>query len=344
MTTTRSAGRARNGPSIDDVARLAGFSAQTVSRVAHNSARVRPATRERVLAAMQELGYAPNEAARALRSGAFRSIGLIARDFARTGEALTTQSIVEAAEEEDYSVTLLAVRPGEAEGWQRAVHRLSRQAVDGLIIICAEETTPEAFRLPDGLPVSVSDSRFIGHYPDVGVDEAGGARDAVEHLLGLGHRTVHHIAGPPGSVPASTRLHAWRATLLSHGLTPPPAPQGDWTAASGYHAGRGLLEDESVTAVFAANDEMAMGLLGAAREAGRQVPDDLSVVGFDAISLSAYSMPPLTTVHQDFHRSGQELVSLVLRQLREPGSVPLDTRVSLPATLLIRGTTGPPPR
>ncbi|WP_154792785.1 LacI family DNA-binding transcriptional regulator [Occultella kanbiaonis] len=343
MVSNRGSRPRSRGPSIEDVAGLAGVSAQTVSRVANEADNVRPATRERVLQAMDRLGYTPNRAARALRNGAFGSIGLIARTFARTGEALTTQSVVEAAEAEGYSVTLLAVREPEANGWRHAVQRLSHQAVDGLIIIRAEETTPESFLLPTGMPVSVSDSRFIGYYPDVGADQVQGTRDAVEHLLGLGHRTVHHLAGPADSEPAMTRNASWHRTLEGAGISPPAVWRGDWTAQSGYEAGREIVADASVTAVYVANDDMALGLLSAAHEAGRQIPEALSVVGFDDIDLSRFAHPPLTTVRQDFDRAGRELVRLVLQQVTEPGSIRYDERVLLPTTLVVRASTAPPP-
>jgi len=323
---------------------MAGVSAQTVSRVANGSESVRPATRERVQAAMDRLGYTPNRAARALRSGRFGSIGLIAESFERTGEALITQSVVDAAQEHGYAVTLLAVREPEEALWRSAVHRLSHQAIDGLIIIRAQEAAPESFVLPPGLPVSVSDSRFIGYYPDVGADQVQGSRDAVEHLLGLGHRTVHHLAGPARSEPATTRTASWHRTLEDAGIAPPPLWRGDWSALSGYELGREILADHSVTAIYVANDDMAIGVMRAAYEAGRRVPDELSIVGFDGIELSEFTSPPLTTVQQDFHRAGTELVRLLLAQLADPGSVGYDERVLLPTTLLVRGTTAPPPR
>lgn len=332
------------GASIDDVAGVAGVSAQTVSRVANGADNVRPATRERVLEAMDRLGYTPNRAARALRSGQFGAIGLLAESFERTGEALITQSVVDAAHEQGYAVTLLTVREPAEESWRSAVHRLSHQAIDGLIIIRAQEAAPESFVLPPGMPVSVSDSRFIGYYPDVGADQIQGSRDAVEHLLGLGHATVHHLAGPTRSEPATTRTASWHRALEEAGISPPPLWRGDWTARSGYELGREIVADRSVTAVFAANDDMAFGLLRAAHEAGRRVPEELSIVGFDGVALSEFSSPPLTTVQQDFHRAGVELVRLVLAQLAEPGSIGYDQRVLLPTTLLVRGTTAPPPR
>ncbi|MFZ0531187.1 MAG: LacI family DNA-binding transcriptional regulator [Propionicimonas sp.] len=342
MPTTTGRGRKKTGPSIEDVARLAGVSAQTVSRVSTGAAPVRPETRERVLLAMSQLGYSPNHAARALRNGSFGTIGLIAHRFERTGEALTTEAVVEAAEAEGYSVTLLAVRSAEANNWETAAHRLSSQAVDGLVIIRAEQATPESLTLPAGMAIAVSDSRLVGHYPAVVADQVQGSIDATRHLLELGHRSVHHIAGPTDSEPAAVRAVTWQRCLEEAGIRPPKPWRGDWTARSGYLAGQQIALDRSITAVYCANDETALGLLRALHEGGRRVPEDVSVVGFDGIALSEFSFPPLTTVKQDFHRVGHELVRLVLEQLRPRASV-LGGRVIIPTELLVRGTTAPPP-
>jgi DNA-binding LacI/PurR family transcriptional regulator len=331
----------RRGPSIQDVARLAGVSAQTVSRVARGTDDVRADTRARVRTAMDQLGYAPNHAARALRNGRFGTIGLLAHRFERTGEALTTEGVVEAAQAEDFAVTLVDVRHADAEDWEDAAHGLTHRAIDALIVIRAETATPEHLALPAGMPVVVSDSRFVGHYPAVVADQVHGSLAATSHLLGLGHRTVHHLAGPVDSEPANVRLASWRRCLEDAGIRPPQVRRGDWTAASGYAVGRELASDDAVTAVYCANDEMAMGLMRALHEAGRRVPDDVSVVGFDGIALAEFAYPPLTTVRQDFHAIGHELVRLVLAQL-QGGTRPRSERVVLPTELVVRGTTAPP--
>lgn len=344
MAAMTGRGRRKIGPSIEDVAKLAGVSAQTVSRVSTGAEVVRPATRERVLRAMQQLGYTPNSAARALRNGSYGTIGLVAHRFGRTGEALTTEAVVRAAEAEDYSVTLLTVRDPLADGWEPAAHRLPHQAIDGVIIIRAEGATAESLTLPRGMPVAVADSRFSAHYPSVVADQVQGSRDAIAHLLGLGHRTVHHLGGPEGSGPARARAASWQRSLEEAGIRPPRLVRGDWTAESGYLGGRELAGDPSVTAVFCANDSMAFGLMRALHEAGRRVPDDVSVVGFDAIELSGFSTPPLTTVRQDFGQIGVELVRLVVGQVRH-GAQSVHDRVLVPTELVVRSTTtAPPPR
>lgn len=330
----------RSGPSIGDVARLAGVSSQTVSRVANDSEKVRPDTRDRVLAAMNQLGYTPNHAARALRRGAFHSLGLMGHRFERTGEALTISAVIAAARAEDYAVTIVTVKDDEGD-WESAASRLSSQAIDGLVILRAEQT-PEQLFLPRSLPVAVSDSRLVGRYPAVGSDHAGGSVAATAHLLELGHRKVHHIAGPSDSDPALARAAAWRATLENAGIRPPEALIGDWSAESGYELGRRLTAEPDVTAVYCSNDEMAIGAIRAFHEAGLKVPEDISVVGFDDLALSSHLPVPLTTVRQDFHAIGEQAVHLVLEQIqsRTPGAP--NRRVTIPTSLIVRATTAVP--
>nr|ARP51731.1 LacI family transcriptional regulator [Streptomyces marincola] len=175
----------------------------------------------------------------------------------------------------------------------------------------------------------------------VDTDQAGGARDAVRHLLGLGHRTVWHLAGPPESFAAERRAAAWRATLRAAGRAVPPAVRGDWSAESGYLAGLRLAEEPGCTAVFAANDQMALGLLRALHERGRAVPGEVSVVGFDDIPESGSFIPPLTTVHQDFAEVGRRLVEGVLHQVR--ADAPRRGTALVPTRLVTRASTAPPP-
>lgn len=336
-------GHPKSGPSIGDVARLAGVSAQTVSRVSTGADPVRPETKERVLEAMRELGYSPNHAARALRRGNFRSIGLIAHQVIRTGESKTIEAVIEAARREGYSVSLVDVETPSSSDVSDAVQQLNHQAIDGLIIIRAETATPTALALPPTLPVAVSDSRFVGHHPAVGADQVGGSTAAVRHLLDLGHTTVHHLAGPDDSGPAELRATAWRQALLDAGREVPAIVRGAWTADSGYELGQALAQRKDVTAVFAANDEMACGLIHALHEAGREVPSDVSVVGFDDIDLAEHFWPPLTTVRQEFQQIGHDLVDLILRQLRERTQL-TDFHGTVPAPLVIRRSTAPPRR
>lgn len=336
-------GRRRTGPSIGDVARLAGVSPQTVSRVSTSALNVRPETRQRVLDAMEQLGYSPNNAARALRYGSFRTIGLVAHRLSRTGEARTMEAVVEAARRERYTVTLVDVETPSSADVDAAVQRLTHQSIDGLVIIRAETATPTTLALPPRVPVVVSDSRFVGPPPAVGADQTSGTIAAVDHLLGLGHRTVHHLAGPLDSNPAQMRAAAWADALRAAGRDVPPPLHGDWSARSGYVNGLAVAADADVTAVLCANDEMAAGLVRALYEQGRRVPEDVSVVGFDDIPLAEYLWPPLTSVRQDFAQIGERLIELLLRQV-EGGESLDDQHVLVPTTLIERSSTAAPRR
>lgn len=327
------------GPSIQDVARVAGVSAQTVSRVSTGSPAVRETTRARVLQAMEQLGYSPNDAARALRSGSFGTIGILSHRFERTGEAMITAAVQEAAIAQEMSVTLLRVRESEAPQWNTAAHRISHQSIDGLIIIRTEMTSPESLALPAGLRVAASDSVFHGHYPSVLSNPTQGSIDATELLLNMGHSTVYHLAGPADSPAALAREGAWRSTLERAGIRPPRVWRGDWSPISGYEVGREIARDPAVTAVFSANDEMAFGLLRALYEAGRTVPDDISVIGFDDIALASVAHVPLTTVKQDFRTMGTELVRIVLTPPHEQDEV---ERKVIPTPLVMRASAAPP--
>ncbi|WP_042418284.1 LacI family DNA-binding transcriptional regulator [Streptacidiphilus anmyonensis] len=321
-----------------DVARVAGVSAQTVSRVSNGSPDVVEETRARVLAAMKELGYRPNSAARALKHGEFRTLGVILFNLSSTGNVRTLEAIAESAALEGYAITLLPAVPTQT-GVNGAFTRLGELAVDGVIVIMEVHLLDSAtLSLPPHVQVVVVDSDAGDRYAVVDTDQRGGARAAVEHLLELGHRTVWHLAGPPDSFAAQRRTDAWLAVLREAGRTVPPLLFGDWSAESGYMAGR--LVPEDCTAVFAANDQMALGLLRALHERGRRVPEDVSVVGFDDISEAASFIPPLTTVHQDFGEVGRRCVEGVLRQIRHQSAE--HGTALVPTTLVRRASTAPP--
>ena len=329
-------------PSIDDVARLAGVSSQTVSRVSRGAPNVSAPTRARVLGAMGRLGYSPNRAAQALRSGAFNAIGVLTQQIQRTGEAYTTSGVLEAAAKAGYSVVMAQVEHSDGDEMRQAVRRLARQAIDGLVIVQAGAAAVEGLALPAGLPVASSDSTLVTRCPSASADQVQGVRAAMTHLLGLRHRTVHHITGPSDSRSALIRSATWARCLEEAGIAAPAPTPGGWEAADGYAAGRALAADPEVTAVLCANDELALGLIRALHEAGRRVPEDVSVVGFDGLPLGEYAFPPLTTVRQDFHRAGTEMVRLVLEQVR---GGPLDeSHVIIPTRLVVRASTAAPRR
>ncbi len=327
---------------MSDVARLARVSTQTVSRVSMGADNVRPATREKVLRAMDQLGYSPNRAAQALRRGTFNTIGVLTQQIHRTGEALTTAGVLEAATAARYTVSLVQVEHPESEDMREAVHRLSHQTIDGLVVVQAGRAGLRHLALPPSLPVAVSDSALVDYYPSASADQAGGVRDAVGHLLSLGHRTVHHVTGPEGSQSALIRKATWATCLREAGAPVPEPVPGDWQAAAGYEAGLRLAADPDVTAVFCGNDELALSLIRAMHEQGRRVPQDVSVVGFDGLDLGEFSFPQLTTVRQDFTRHGREMVGLVLEQVAS-GLMDGSRSIIVPTELVLRGSTAPPP-
>lgn len=330
----------RRGPSMADVARAAGVSGQTVSRVANGRENVDEATRQRVLAAMREVGYRPNSAARALRNGRFRSLGVIMSTLATLGNSRTLDAIASAAVAEGYTITLMPVGHPTQRAVAGAFGRLDEQAVDGVVVLIEEhELNWSEIELPGGVPVVVVDSNPRADYPIVDTDQMLGAAQATEHLLGLGHRTVWHIAGPPYSFAAERRERSWRETLERHDRDVPPVVVGDWSANSGYTAGQLLVRDPAVTAVFAANDQMALGLLRALHEAGRAVPQEVSVVGFDDMEEASCFWPPLTTVAQSFAEVGRRAVRALLDEISTGHA---DAPALVPTTLVVRGSTAPP--
>ncbi len=323
-----------------DVARLADVSLQTVSRVSRGRTNVEASTRDRVLAAMREIGYRPNRAARALKSGRFRNIAVIASVMSSYGSIQWVSAIALEAARAGYSVTLVALESTEPQAVARSFDALAEHAVDGVALLLEHHMLEEAgVSLPPGLPAVVLDSGVASPYPVIDNDQAMGARLATQHLLDLGHRTVRHLAGPEDSRAAEIRETAWRETLEAAGAPVPPTDRGDWSPESGYSAGLRLAADPDVTAVLAANDQMALGILRAMREAGRDVPGDISVMGFDDVPESANYQPPLTTVHQSFDRIGAACVSALVAEI-ERGERTSPSLV--PVELVIRSSTGPP--
>jgi DNA-binding LacI/PurR family transcriptional regulator len=293
------------------VAARAGVSGQTVSRVANGSPKVDPDTRRRVEQAMADLGYRPNRAARALRTGRTHTLGLVAQTLATVGNSRMLQAVAESAASRGYALTVVTL--GAGGDIDEAFDRLRDQGVDGAIVL-NEATALARDAAAAGLRLVVVDSPPDERFTVIGTDHAVGARTATEHLLAAGHRTVHHLAGPVGSFAASERERGWREALVAAGAVTPEVVRGDWGSASGHREAERMLAAGGVTAIFAANDQMALGALRAIAESGLRVPGDLAVVGFDDIADAAEFQPPLTTVRQDFDALGELAVhSLVSR-------------------------------
>jgi DNA-binding LacI/PurR family transcriptional regulator len=319
-----------------DVAKLAGVSLQTVSRVINDSPHVRDITRERVQDAMRKLEYRPNPVARALVTGRSRTLGVVSFDTTLFGPASTLFGIERAAHDADYFVSIVSLRSLDRASVMSAVERLRAQGVDGILVIAPQESATQAIlHLPQDVPVVAAEAGPDESVPLVAVDQVEGARLATRHLLELGHRTVWHISGPSDWLEAQDRVDGWRSTLEAAGASAPPVLVGDWSARSGHELGRELGDD--VTAVFVANDQMALGVLRSLHEAGRRIPADISVVGFDDIPEAEYFTPPLTTVRQNFNEMGRRSLLLLLEQIESGTRAP--ARETVPPELIVRAST-----
>ncbi|CAB4743007.1 unannotated protein [freshwater metagenome] len=335
---------ARSGRSatLADVARLAGVSAMTVSRVLNDRGNVSDSTRIRVRRAIDQVRYRPNAMARSLVLGRSQTIGVVTFDTAQYGPGSAVLGIERAARERGYGVTITVMERPDHDALRSAVLSLNDRMVDGMVVIAPFTAMAGALRdLGRGTPVVAAEAGHQGEVPIVGIDQGLGARLATRHLLEFGHRTVHHIAGPADWIESRLRSNGWRAELSEHGVTAPPVLDGDWTAKSGYDAGLRLADDGSVTAVFVANDQMALGLLHALHERGVRVPQDVSVVGFDDTPESAFFLPSLTTVRQDFATLGEVAVELLDRLVTDAAYVAED-RLLIDPTLVVRKSAGPP--
>lgn len=320
-----------------DVARLAQVSYQTVSRVLHDSPNVHRDTRERVLTAIRQLDYRPNLMAQALVTGHSRALGVVSFDTTLYGPASTLLGIEQAAHGTGYAVNIASLQSLNRPSMLGAIHRLQGQGVEGIIVIAPQKSAVNALlHVSHRVPLVAVEAGPDDSVPVVAVDQFAGAAAATRHLLDLGHRTVWHIAGPPDFLEAELRIAGWKNTLVHAGIKPPPFARGDWSPRSGYEIGLRLAQNPDITAVFVANDQMALGLLRSLHEAGRDIPGDISVVGFDDIPESAYFTPPLTTVRQDFAEAGRRCLRLLVGLIEnsEPGA-----NVMVAPELVVRSST-----
>jgi DNA-binding LacI/PurR family transcriptional regulator len=319
------------------VAERAGVSHQTVSRVLNDASLVKEETRLRVLAAIEELGYRRNYAARILATNRSHRIGMVTAHLGLHGPSMIALGVQEAGYAAGYDVSLIGVPEFSAELLDHAVDRLSDQAVEAIVVAVAHREAAELTRsLQLPVPIVTVQGVAAGTPLSASIDQEAGAVLAVGHLLDLGHRHVAHLAGPTDWVEAEQRRAGWRRAHEERGLLPGPELTGDWSPASGHRAGLLIAEDPDVTAVFAGNDSMALGLLNALHERGRRVPEDVSVVGFDDLPEAAYFWPPLTTVAQDFAELGRRALAVALAAVRGEDDA---VRDPIAPTLTVRRST-----
>lgn len=339
--------RTARPPGMLDVARLAGVSTQTVSRTLRGHAYVKEETRRKVMNAVASLGYRMNPAAQALSSGRTRTIGVVTMATGAYAGAVTQMGIERAAESLGYHVVGAQTATVDPDAVSEALRRLERHGVEGLVLalpLGASDGKIDA--LIDGVPTVTIGGSTTASGHSLAVDQQRVARLATEHLLDLGHQTVHLVAGPDDWIDAANRTTGWQHTLTEAGRPSPEPLHGDWSPESGYQAGLQLGADPGVTAVFVATDDMAFGLIRALHELGRRVPDDVSVVGVDDIDLAAYCSPALTTIAQPFTALAAAAVQRVVALIGGDGaSAPVagDPARSLQPELVIRASTAPPP-
>lgn len=323
-----------------DVARLAGVSTQTVSRVMAGHPNVRPETALRVREAVERLGYRVHAAAASLASGRTRVLGVIILSTARYSSGAISVGIEEVAANEGYAVTTATVpQHAPVEAFAEAFDRLERQGAEGIVMAWPIQfEDPGMIARTNRIPTSTAEVP-ASEIDDDRVDQSAIARLATEHLLSLGHRTVWHVSGDEYWMEARERRETWEQVLREHDVAPPPVIPGDWTPESGYRAGRTLAAIPDVTAVFVASDEMAFGVLRALHEAGRMVPDDISVASVDDIALAAYAAPALTTVRQPFEQVGRIAAMRVIDRIEGRPPTPMD---AVGPELIVRASTAAP--
>ncbi len=330
---------------IEKIAKQAGVSRSTVSRVLNNHPNVSPTARERVLAVTQKVQFQPNLAARGLAAGHTRVLGLVipmpvAAVFSDPYHPIVIQGVASACNTHDYSVMLWLAEP---EYERRTISKILHNGlIDGLILASMLVNDP----LLESLSASDLPFILIGRHLSnervnyVDVDNINSAREIVSYLIRLGRRCIATITGPKNMIAGADRLDGYLAALRERGITPQPdlIVAGDFTEAGGYNAMQQLLPHKP-DAVFAASDMMALGALRVIREAGLRVPEDIALIGFDDIPFAAHADPPLTTVRQPIHRTGVIAAETLIDLIAHPDSHP--RRIILPTELVIRASTSP---
>lgn len=326
------------GPRMVDVARLAGVSQQTVSRVVNEAHNVSPEIRDRVNLAIGQLNYRRNSAAAALASRRTMNLGVVSFALSVHGPSLALFGISEQARLNGYTTRLITLGDLSHASFRSALNELTSSEVDGVVVLAPLYAAAEVLR---GLETDVPIVTFAqGAEPSptsVSIDEVLGARVAVRHLLELGHKTVWHVQGPAGWMASDARQRGWAMELSAQGrVLPEPVVAPDWSARSGYEAALRLVDKPDVTAIFAGSDAFALGAIKAFDEHGFDIPADVSIVGFDDLAEAEFFKPSLTTVFLDFEEIGRLAVQRILAMMRgeEKDVIPL-----IPPRLIVRDST-----
>jgi DNA-binding LacI/PurR family transcriptional regulator len=328
-------------PNIYDVARLAAVSHQTVSRVINNYKGMKPETRERVEQAMETLGYRPNLAARALVTSKSNIVGILASGTDFTGPATTVHKMEKAARRGGYFAVTASIDPESPASVLEGIDYLQKLGIEGLVVVTPQTTAVDIARDKlRSIPVITIDSMYRMDEQAVSMDNFAGATSATNHLIELGHTRIVHVSGPKLWFESNARISGYSSAMLNAALVP-NIIDGDWTIDSGYRIGMQLKIDSPLTtAIFAANDYLALGLMHAFRLRGIPVPERVSIVGFDDLPETPYYSPPLTTVRQDFESLGTKAMELLLDKISGHRHLGHDRLIP---DLIVRDSTAPPP-
>ena len=333
--TVSMAGEKGKAPNIRDVAALAGVSYQTVSRVLNDSESIKPTTRDKVLAAIEQLNYRPNQAARALATNRSRTIGVLSADAkAFWGPTTAITSIEQYAREAGYRISITNIGSSDTLSIKAGLDHLLSQSIEALVVIAPQVRVFDVIRdLSLTVPFVTLESTGRDPRHSLSVDQIAGARLATRHLIDLGHTEIVHISGPQHWIEAEARMQGYLAEINAADLRVRAPILGDWSAHFGYYAGLELLRLRDFTAVFAGNDQMALGFMHACRDMGLDIPGDISLVGFDDVPEAAHFPPPLTTVRQNFAEVGRRAVAMLLAELN---GTPDLSHEPVPAELIVR--------
>jgi len=325
-------------PSIIDVARAAGVSHQTVSRVINNKPNVKESTRLKVESVMEDIGFRPNSAARALVTGQSSIVGVLSHDTTLFGPASVLHAVQSAAREIGYAVTLISLKSIYPVAVIAGLEEFANLGAEGVVIIAPQSAEYEVLRkIPGNLPAVIIEGEEVTSIPSVEVDQLQGAVLATQHLIELGHKNIAHISGPSEWFAAQRRKAGWQQALHQAKLKAEICLEGDWSPKSGYLATKEILKDKSMTAIFSANDDMALGAYRAINELGLSIPDRISLVGFDDVPASAFLSPGLTSIRQDFDQVGHVALGLLMKMIR--GERPRARKILVAPELIERQST-----
>jgi LacI family transcriptional regulator len=315
---------------------------QTVSRLLQGYDGIRPATRERVESALKELDYRPNLAARALATSRSHRIGALVYELLEVGPSKTIKGASDAARYAGYVLDIVTLDPSDEVAVDAALAVMRQQDLAGILAFAPMDLLTERiqradFAVPLLLETDMDEGAAATHtsLSDAGMDQV------VDYLVSIGHRDFFHVSGPLEWWASRNRAAAYEAALTRHGLTSRGSLAGNWSSASGYRTGLEIPLDKGVTALIAANDQMALGLVRALSERGVSVPRDMSITGFDDIPESEYFLPPLSTVRVDYERQGRNLMNRFLTLIDANHAAAADEPQREPE-LIVRASTAPP--